>query len=98
MGKSDRERSEQLIEQMTQQISRWGLALPAILLLEVTRPLSFIGSQGLLLFQPLLDFFYDGPRITDYADLLADRANIDRLVTRLEESSRLDGNGAKEKD
>jgi hypothetical protein len=98
MEESGQEQSEQLIEHLTQQISQWRLALPAILFLQVTRPLSFIASQGLLLCQPLVSFIYDGPRIVDYADLLADRTNIDRLVASLKEGNHSYGNGGKEKD
>ena len=90
MEESGQEQSEQLIEHLTQQISQWRLALPAVLFLQITRPFSFIASQGLLLCQPLLSFIFDGSRIADYADLLADRTNIDRLVARLD--------GGKEKD
>ena len=85
MADSDQMQSEQLIEQLTEQISRWRLTVPAILLLQATRPLSFIASQGLLLCQPLLSFVYDAPSVEGYAELLADKANIDRLVARLEE-------------
>jgi hypothetical protein len=98
MEESGQEQSEQLIEHLTQQISQWGLALPAIVFLQVTRPLSFLASQGLLLCQPLLSSVYDAPRIADYVDLLADRTNIDRLVARLEEGNHIDGNRGKEKD
>ena len=98
MEESGQEQSEQLIEHLTQQISQWGLALPAIVFLQVTRPLSFLASQGLLLCQPLLSFVYDAPRIADYVDLLADRTNIDRLVARLEEGNHIDGHRGKEKD
>lgn len=98
MEESGQEQSEQLIEHLTQQISQWGLALPAIVFLQVTRPFSFLASQGLLLCQPLLSFVYDAPRIADYADLLADRTNIDRLVARLEEGNHIDGTRGKEKD
>lgn len=94
MADSDQAQSEQLIEQLAEQISRWRLTMPAILLLQVTRPLSFIASQGLLLCQPLLSFVYDAPRIADYAELLADRATIDRLVARLEEEERAGDSGA----
>jgi len=87
MGKSGQDQSELLLEQMSQQICRWGLTLPAIVFLQVTRPLSFIASQTLLLCQPLISAFYDAPQIAGYADLLADRANVDRLVARLEEDS-----------
>ena len=98
MADSDQVQSEQLIEHLTEQISRWRLTMPAILLLQVTRPLSFIASQGLLLCQPLLSFVYDAPRVADYAELLADRASIDRLVTRLEEEEHARGSGGKGRD
>lgn len=88
MGKSGQEQSEQLLEQLSHRICRWRLALPAIVFLQVTRPLSFIASQTLLLCQPLISAFYEAPQIASYADLLADRANLDRLVAQLEEDSR----------
>ena len=88
MGQSGQEQSEQLLEQLSQQICRWGLTLPAIVLLQVTRPLSFIASQALLLCQPLISTVYDAPQIAGYAELLADRANLDRLVAQLEEDNR----------
>ena len=61
MGESG-QGSEQLIEQLTQRINRWNLTLPVILLLQVARPLSFLASQGVLLCQPVLSFFWDGPQ------------------------------------
>jgi hypothetical protein len=91
MGKSGQEQSEQLLEQISQQICRWRLTLPAIIFLQTTRPLSFLASQTLLLCQPLISAFYDAPQIAGYADLLADRTNVDRLVARLEEDSRTQG-------
>jgi hypothetical protein len=94
MADSDQAQSEQLIEHLTEQISRWRLTMPAILLLQVTRPFSFIASQWLLLFQPLLSFVYDAPRIADYAELLADRARFDRLIARLEEEEHAQDSGA----
>jgi hypothetical protein len=98
MADSEHVRNEQLIEHLTEQISRWRLTVPAILILQVTRPLSFIASQGLLLCQPLLSFVYDAPRVADYAELLADRASMERLVTRLEETEQARGSGDKGRD
>ena len=98
MEEPGQEASEQLIEHLTRQISRRQLNLPAILFLEVARPFTFIASQGLLVCQPLLSFFFQGPRITDYAGLLADRANIDRLIARLERERPARGDDSKEKD
>lgn len=74
-----------LVEQVAQRISRWNLTLPAILFLEIAKPFGFIGSQGLLLCQPLLDFLFRESRVTEYADLIADRANLEHLIGRLEQ-------------
>ncbi len=85
MAESRQEQNEQLIERLAQQIGRWRLTGPAIALLEIARPLSFIIGQGLLLCQPLLEPLSTGLHFADYADLLTDRTNMDRLVARLEE-------------
>jgi hypothetical protein len=77
---------EQRIEALARQIGSRRLVLPALLLLEITRPFSFLVSQGLLLCQPLLGYFVKEPLVAGYAELLADRGNFDRLVARLEET------------
>jgi hypothetical protein len=86
MEKPEEDPNQQLAVELAQQVSRWRLTLPAIMMLEIARPFSFIVSQGLLLCQPLLGFFYDETRIAAYADLLADRSNLDRLIASLEGS------------
>jgi hypothetical protein len=75
---------EQTVEGLIEKADRWRLTTPAILILEIARPFSFIASQGLLLCQPLLGFFTDEARISEYAELLADRSNLDRLIGGLE--------------
>jgi hypothetical protein len=74
-----------LVEKLVCQISRWRLAQPAILFLEVTKPLSFVASQGLLLCEPVLSFFYAEPHVGDLANLLADRSQVEHLIARLEQ-------------
>jgi hypothetical protein len=96
MGKPSQASTARLIAQLTHQISRRRLAAPAILFFEMTKPLSFIASQGLLLCQPLLSFFYEGPLIAEYANLLADRANVEHLIRCLERDDSIrsdDGRG-----
>jgi hypothetical protein len=78
------DRKEQVMQKLAVQVNRWGLTSPAILGLEILKPFSFLASQGLLLCQPLLSFFYDNASLTDYAELLADRSNLDRLIANLE--------------
>ncbi|MGD8462912.1 MAG: hypothetical protein PVI09_03510 [Anaerolineae bacterium] len=76
-----------LIEQIAHNISRWRLNLPALVLLHVLKPFSFIASQGLLVCQPVLELLITEPRIDGYADLLADRTNVDLLVARLQQET-----------
>jgi len=74
-----------LIERLAQKVSRWGLTAPAILFLEANKPFSFIGSQVLLFFQPLLGFLLGDEVIGGYAQLLEDQANVERLLHLLEQ-------------
>jgi hypothetical protein len=97
MGGSGQVVSETTIEHLARQVGRWRLESPAILFLEVTKPLSFIASQGLLLCEPLLSFLVKEPRISEYADLLADRPSVERLISRLEQDMLIRGNSGEEK-
>ena len=74
-----------LIDRLAQKVSRWGLTAPAILFLEANKPFSFIGSQVLLFFQPLLGFLLGDEVIGGYAQLLEDPANVERLLHLLEQ-------------
>ena len=67
-----------------QRVDRWRLTLPTLLFLEATKPFSFIASQGLLLCQPLLGLLVSDSQISALADLLGDRANVERLIARLD--------------
>ncbi|MFC2037854.1 hypothetical protein ACFLYD_07835 [Chloroflexota bacterium] len=58
---------------------------PAMLVLEVAKPFSFIASQGLLLCEPLLSYLYADPQLAEYADLLADKSTMERLIACLEQ-------------
>ena len=76
---SERETVERLADAVVGQ----GLVTPAILVLELLKPFSFLGSQFLLLLQPLL-----GPLSQEagrYAALLENRENVDRLLQRLDQ-------------
>lgn len=72
------------IERIASKITDLGLAAPAIFLLEAHKPLAFLGSQLLLVAQPTLDIFVSPPFTRNTADLLADPAQLDQLIARLE--------------
>ena len=72
------------IERIAHLIARWGLVTPAIAFLEANKPLSFVGSQALLMFQPITDLFVARELSMDLATLLADRDRLELLLARLE--------------
>ncbi len=74
-----------LIERLAQKISSCGLTAPTILFLEANKPFSFIGSQALLFFQPLLGFLLGDEVIGGYAQLFEDHTSIERLLQLLEQ-------------
>jgi hypothetical protein len=73
-----------LVERLARLITRWGLVTPAITFLEANKPISFAGSQALLMLQPISDFFVARELTTGLVMLLADRDRLEQLVARLE--------------
>jgi hypothetical protein len=51
------------------------------------RPLAFVGSQVLLVIEPLAGPSAQGRSLRRYAEWLQDRRNVDRLLQRIEAHS-----------
>jgi hypothetical protein len=95
MEKLGYEPGRRSVDQLARRISRWNLAVPAIVFLEVAKPFSFIAGQCLHVCQPLLSTFFDGPRVTKYAELLADRSNLEYLAVQLQRDVPIRGDNGK---
>lgn len=65
-------------------LRRNGLATPALMLLQIARPLSFLGSQSLLLIQPILPVQRWQAGIGQTACALEDEAAWTRLEKLLQ--------------
>lgn len=69
-------------------LARWiverRMETPAILFLESSRPLSFVGAQAMHFFQPLVSVLFTGPDYERLARLLEDRANLSLLLATIE--------------
>ncbi len=73
------------LEKLARQIHAAGMATPARLFLVAGRPLSFFGSQVLLLAQPATKLlFREQDPTAQFNRLLEDRANLDRLLRWLD--------------
>lgn len=77
-------RRDEIIERVARRIEALGMTTPAILMLEAHKPLSFLGSQALLVLQPVLGLALDAQTSSAYAEFLEDRRNVELLIRRLE--------------
>jgi hypothetical protein len=84
VGQLTPERRDALIEKISRFVVDRRLETPAVFMLESSRPLTFVGSQALVVGQPVLASFFGWERVGEYRLLLEDRANIDRLIARIE--------------
>jgi hypothetical protein len=75
----------ELLERVAQEIARRRLVAPAIFALESLRPLSFIASQAMLVFQPIVETILNVKDYERLTETLEDRQNLEWLTQRLEQ-------------
>ena len=75
---------KQLISNLAGKIVRHGMAIPAILFLEMVKYLSFFGGQLMVFFGPIITVFIASHSYYKYAELLEDKNNIEFLLTEIE--------------
>ncbi|MEN6356848.1 MAG: hypothetical protein ABFD83_07160 [Armatimonadota bacterium] len=81
------EERDSLINSISEKVVSRRLETPAVLFLEMHKPLSFIASQAALVAMPFLGPLVGAKGMADLSRLLADRNNVDLLITRIEEMS-----------
>lgn len=78
------EERDRILDRIADQVARRGLQVPAVLFLELHRPLQFLTSQALVVFGPLLTVMFPPAALQTAVVLLQDRENVERLVHRIE--------------
>lgn len=69
---------------MAEQVVSRRMTVPAILFLESVKPVSFIGSQALYFFEPMVRAFFTVPEYERFAALLERRETLEALLVRIE--------------
>lgn len=80
----DPEQEDALIEKAAQEIHRRNLHAPAILALEMHKPLGYVASQATVVFSPFLVPFVGFDNVNNYSQLFSKRENIEKLIDRVE--------------
>ena len=83
---------KQLISNFAGKIVRHGMAIPAILFLEMVKYLSFFGGQMMVFFGPIITVFIPSHSYYKIAELLEDRKNVEFLLVQIEQLEELRNN------
>jgi len=81
------EEAEKVIKEIASAVVKRGLTTPAIIFLEMNKPITYIAGQGLIVAMPFLAPIFGPERMGRYSRFLQTRENVDRLIRRIEELS-----------
>lgn len=79
------ERIARLRERIARRINRHGMTIPALMFLEMHKPLAGVGGALIHMLAPGLDWILGEQDTEDLAILLGDRNQVNSLMARLEE-------------
>jgi len=79
------EERDKLIDELARKIVNRRLETPAILFLEMHKPLAFLASQSMLVASPLLVPIFGREGVERYSQLLSAPENVELLIRRIEE-------------
>ena len=77
-------RQRQLIEHVAREIVRRRLTAPALIALEMSRPLNFVAAQSLHFFTPLVSPFLPAGDLRELAGFLEQRGSVEYLCRQIE--------------
>lgn len=78
------EQSE-LLRKLAQKVVDWQMTVPAILFLESTKPLSYLGSQMMVFFEPFVSAIFNVGDYNLFRQMMENRDNVERLLQKIEE-------------
>lgn len=73
-----------LLERVADAVVKRKMAAPAVVFLESLGPMSFLGSQALHFFTPLIDLAFNAKEVSQVAHLLERRDIAARLIALIE--------------
>lgn len=76
--------TEELIVKVAKRVVELRLTPIVIVLLESAKPLSFIGSQVLVFFQPIVTSIFPLNSYEEFIKILEDRNNLEKLIQSIE--------------
>lgn len=78
------QRQGELLEKVARRVVDLRASAMAIFLLEATKPLSFLGSQLLVFFNPIIQPIFNFKDYEEVTEMIENRDNIEFLIQRIE--------------
>jgi hypothetical protein len=78
------EQQKTAVDLVCSEIARRHLTTPALIFLETFRPLSFVGSQAMHFFEPIVSAVIRGDTYHPFAEFLERRGSVDYICRELE--------------
>ena len=75
---------QNILSKFAHRIVDKGMTVPALFFLESTKYVSFIGSQMMVFFGPIMTSFINSEKYYNFSELLEDRNNIEYLLNEIE--------------
>ena len=72
-------------EKVCNEVVRRRMTLPASMLLEMSRPLNYLGAQALHFFTPFASVLVDGQSWEDFASFVERRGSVEYLIRTIED-------------
>jgi hypothetical protein len=88
---------ERILERLAEMTVRHRMTVPAILFLESVKPLSFVGSQALYFFEPMVRALFAVPEYERFASMMERRENVEALLVAIERKDEMERRADKER-
>lgn len=82
---------------MAERVVALRMTVPAILTLESVKPLSFVGSQALYFFEPMVRALFAVPEYERFAAMMERRENVEALLVAIEQKDEMERRADKER-
>ena len=73
-----------VLEKVAKKVVQWQMAVPAIMFLEMVKPLNYIGSQAMVFFEPIVNSVFTFKDYDTFRIALERRENIENLLQKIE--------------
>ena len=78
------ERQEQLLEKLAHKVVDLRMSAMAIFILESMKPLSFVSSQVMVFFEPIVQTFFEFKDYETLRETIEQRENVEHFIRRIE--------------